>query len=148
MLPEIGYVELNNRIVPQGAATGKSFLFDFGAGDFVLQDGKLVEVTGSDALKMWIEKMLRTEKNRFEIYQDTDYGVSIEDVIIGQRYEQSFIESEIKREISEALIKHPLVRRISNFSIKREDTRAVVGFTVTLSGDQSFQQEVMLDGTG
>ena len=148
MLPDIGYVELNNRIVPQGAATGKSFLFDFDAGDFVLQDGKLVEVTGSDALKMWIEKMLRTEKNRFEIYQDTDYGVSIEDVIIGQRYEQSFIESENKREISEALIKHPLVRRISNFSIKREDTRAVVGFTVTLSGDQSFQQEVMLDGTG
>ncbi len=39
---------------------GKSFLFDFKAGDFVVRDGKLVECDGMDAIKVWIEKILRT----------------------------------------------------------------------------------------
>ena len=45
------------------AQTGtRSYLFDFNKGDFVVRDGKLVECDGMDALKVWIEKILKTEK--------------------------------------------------------------------------------------
>ena len=40
----------------------KTYLFDFDKGDFVIRDGKLVECDGVDAIKVWIEKILRTEK--------------------------------------------------------------------------------------
>lgn len=44
-----------------------------------MRDGKLVECDGIDAIKVWIEKILRTEKNRYKIYDGTDYGCQIED---------------------------------------------------------------------
>ena len=52
----------------------KSYLFDFDRGDFVVRDGKLIECDGIDAIKVWIEKILRTEKGRYPIYDNTEYG--------------------------------------------------------------------------
>ena len=46
----------------------KSYLFDFANDDFVVRDGKLIECDGIDAIKVWIEKILRTEKGRYSIY--------------------------------------------------------------------------------
>lgn len=40
----------------------KSYMFDFKNGDLVVRDGKLNECDGIDAIKVWIEKILRTEK--------------------------------------------------------------------------------------
>ena len=40
----------------------KSYLFDFTTGDFVVRDGKLIECDGIESIKVWIEKILRTEK--------------------------------------------------------------------------------------
>jgi hypothetical protein len=73
--------------------TGKSFLFDFTSGEFVVRDGKLVECDGMDAIKTWIEKILRTEKDRFSIYHDTDYACYLEDLIVGSNFTAAFIES-------------------------------------------------------
>ena len=79
----------------------KSYLFDFDKGDFAVRDGKLVECDGIDAIKVWIEKILRTEKHRYKIYDGTDYGCQIEDLIIGNTYSFEFTDSELKREIEE-----------------------------------------------
>ena len=89
------------------AASGKSFLFDFTADDFIIRDGKLVECKGIDANKVWIEKILRTEKGRFRIYNDTDYGCRIEDLMVGKSYHDAFIDAELKREIEDALMQNP-----------------------------------------
>lgn len=37
-------------------------------GQFAVKNGRLVRLTGTDALKMWITKILKTEKNRFRAY--------------------------------------------------------------------------------
>ena len=47
--------------------SGKTLNFDFDAGDFVVKDGKVVTLTGLEALKIWIKKILRTEKNKYKI---------------------------------------------------------------------------------
>jgi phage baseplate assembly protein W len=113
------------------AASGKSFLFDFTADDFIIRDGKLVECKGIDANKVWIEKILRTEKGRFRIYNDTDYGCRIEDLLIGNSYHVAFIEAELKREIEDALMQNPNISAVSNFSIKRTASGIIVSMEVS-----------------
>jgi phage baseplate assembly protein W len=117
------------------AASGKSFLFDFTAGDFVIRDGKLVECEGIDAIKVWIEKMLRTEKGRFRIYNDTDYGCRIEDLLIGNSYHVAFIEAELKREIEDALKQNPNILSVYNFSIERTASAIIVSMEVNTAYD-------------
>ena len=113
--------------------SGKSFLFDFTAGDFIIRDGKLVECKGIDAIKVWIEKILRTEKGRFRIYNDTDYGCRTEDLIVGSNYPIAFIEAELKREVEDALLQNPNILSVSNFNIERSASGITVSMEVETS---------------
>ena len=119
-----------------GSYGTKSYLFDFDTGDFIVLDGKLIECDGIEAVKVWIEKILRTEKGRFKIYDNTEYGARLEDLIVGNSYSVAFIESELKREIEDALLQNPQIRSVSNIQI----TRGINSLTVEL--------EVTLDDTG
>ena len=134
MFPNVdGTIQLNTENKSSGT---KSYLFDFEKGDFVIQDGKLVECDAVEAIKVWIEKILRTEKGRFLIYDSTEYGCHLEDLIIGNSYTVEFIESELKREIEEALLQNPQISAVGNFKI----TRGVNNLTV--------EMEVFLNGAG
>ena len=96
-----------------------SFAFDFECGDFVVKDGRVVK---SDDIRIWIEKILRTQKGRFRIYENTSYGVDIEDLIIGNNLPLSFIESEIKREVEAALLQNPRIKAVRNLKIINRNT--------------------------
>lgn len=139
MLPSIGYLQIEAQEKGQGVQMGRSFLYDFDSGDFVLKDGRLVEADPEAALCIWIEKLLRTEKRKYEIYSSS-YGASLEDLIIGQNLPIEFIKSEIKREITEALMKHPLVKSISGWRLERSGSQLMVSFKV----NNTLEQEVML----
>lgn len=106
---------------------GKSFLFDFSKGDFVFKDGKLVD---TNDITVWIEKILHTEKGRFKIYEGTDYGCHLEDLIIGNNYPMSFIESELKREIEDALLQNPNIKAVSGFALERTKSGITVSMEV------------------
>lgn len=115
--------------------TGKSFLFDFDTGDFVVRDGKLIKCDGMEAVRVWIEKSLRTEKGRYQIYEDTEYGCKLEDLLIGNNYPVSFIEAELKREIEEALLQNPQIIAVSNFSLERGVSFITVSMEVSVSDE-------------
>ena len=139
MLPNIAGVDIN--ISTTSTVTqGKSFKFDFATGEFELVDGKMIAVTDEEALKIWIDKTIRTEKNKFKVYENINYGVSIEDLVIGRAYNQQFINSELEREISEALTQNKLIQSISDFSSINEGKNLIISFTV----NNSFRQEVTL----
>ena len=108
----------------------KTYLFDFEKGDFVIRDGNLVECDGIEAIKVWIEKILRTEKGRFHIYDDTDYGCHIEDLIVGNNYPVEYIEAELKREIEEALLLNSNISSVNNFKITRTRNNLIVEMEV------------------
>lgn len=111
---------------------GKSFLFDFAAGDFVLKDGKLQVVEDSEALQVWIRKILKTEKFKFKIYETgetNEYGVTLLD-FVNSGHPQFFIQAEIQREVAEALIKNPEILDVTNFSFSRDKRTLVVNFNV------------------
>ncbi|MCR4719775.1 MAG: DUF2634 domain-containing protein [Firmicutes bacterium] len=132
MFPETNDISFSSASDSYGT---KSYLFDFDTGDFVVRDGKLVECDGLEAVKVWIEKILRTEKGRFKIYDDTEYGAKLEDLIIGNSYSVAFIESELKREIEDALLQNPQIRSVTNIQITRDINTLTVELEVKL-GDE------------
>ena len=113
----------------------KSYMFDFENGDFIVRDGKLIECDGIDAIKVWIEKILRTEKGRYPIYDNTEYGCHLEDLIIGNSYTAEFIEAELKREIEDALKQNPRITSVTNFNIIRNKNAITVTLEVVLNDE-------------
>lgn len=152
MLPSIADLEFeNDELAEEDVPTiGKSFLFDFKKGDFVFKDGKLVVLEGMEALKMWIIKVIRTEKFRFRIYENTEfendeqYGVMLED-LIGSNFDREFIEAEIEREVTEALLLHEYIISVDEWQFERNSKKMTVSFAVT-TYDETLNMEVDLDG--
>lgn len=143
MFPEITELELpkTTQEIEQRQGIGRSFLFDFKKGDFILENGKPVEIDGVKAIQVWIEKILRTQKFKWKIYEDTSYGTTIEDLIVGHGYPMSFLESELKREITEGLLKHPKIESLSEWKFLREKDKLYVIFTVNLQNGIAFRHK-------
>ena len=133
MFPNSTGVTLNNET--KSSSGTKSYLFDFDRGDFVVRDGKLVECDSIDAIKVWIEKILRTENGRYSIYADTEYGCHLEDLIIGNSYTVEFIEAELKREIENALKQNSQIKSVTNFQIIRSKHSITVTLEVVLNDE-------------
>lgn len=124
-----------NQINTQTSKTmGKSFLFDFSKGDFAIKDGKVIETTNIEALKVWIEKVIRTEKFKFKIYKKEnvrlEYGITIMDLVVGKKYPEAYVQEEIKREIAEALLKNNLIKSVSDWSLIKDKRTLNISFTV------------------
>lgn len=109
---------------------GKSFLFDFEIGDFILIDGKVQEIEGVQALKVWIQKILRTEKIKYKIYEiiDNSYGVSLIDYL-NSDLPTGFIYASIQSEIDGALGNHPDIITVTGYEFERTTRGVKVLFT-------------------
>lgn len=122
---------------------GKSFSFDFSSGDFHVVDGKLVEIDGIDALKAWIVKVLKTNKSKFRIYDNTDYGITDLKELITSDYPLPFIVSEIEREVKETLLKNSNIKSVQDFKFERNKRVLSVSFSCfTVYGN--LKSEVIL----
>lgn len=100
-----------------------------------MRDGKLIECDGIESIKVWIEKILRTEKDRYPIYDNTEYGCHLEDLIIGNSYTAEFVEAELKREIQDALKQNPRITSVTNFKISRNKNAITVTLEVVLNDE-------------
>lgn len=116
-----------------------TFLYDFKVCDFVMDDGDPVKVSGIEALKVWITKILHTQLNRYQIYAGTSYGANIEDLVIGKGYSTAFIQSELRREIETALLQNEDIEYVSDFVLTREKDKLDISFTVgTVYGEETY----------
>lgn len=116
----------------ENVAKGKSFNFNFITGDFAIKDGKVQVLEGIEALKVWIIKLIKTEKFKFKIYATNEvdeYGITLMDLIHSD-YPYFFIKSEIQREITEELLKNPEILDVKDFVFTRVKRTLAVAFTV------------------
>jgi len=111
-------------------SNGKSFLFDFNSGEFKLQHGKLSTIERLESLKSWINKILRTDKNKYEIYKNTSYGVENLKDLLASNYPFEFIKAEIERSIKEALLKNKNIKSVERFEFERNNRLLKVSFDV------------------
>ena len=142
MLPKIAELEFNmeplNRDLPP---IGKSFLYDFDKGEFAIKYGRLVEIRGLAVLKQWIEKVLKTEKFRFRIYDGVEYGVALED-LIGSNLPRAYIEAEIMREVTESLLHNIYIQGVEEWDFERDGKRMRIFFRV-ITVEGAFDMEVI-----
>ncbi|MEK5070790.1 DUF2634 domain-containing protein [Sporosarcina sp. FSL K6-1508] len=136
---EFGEVEFEEELEP----IGKTFLYDFDKGDFVMRGGKLVELFELDSLKMWILKIMKTESFRFRIYEETVYGTSIES-LIGSSLPRAYIEAEIAREVTESLLLSPYINRLEGWQFERDGKWMRINFKVISPMYNTFDMEVSI----
>lgn len=147
MFPEI---DLNNRVINEEEILeenlGRTFLFDFKENDFILKDGKMIEVEGKEGIKIWVEKVIRTDKFKFNVYKSErdSFGTTIRDFALGRKIPTIFIESELKRELTEALKYHPMISDCVNWKVEHILADVKIKFTIILrDGDTiDINQEV------
>ncbi len=79
----------------------REWAWDFEKLDFKLKDGKMYQVEGKEAVKIWLWKLFMTARYRQVIF-DWDYGHELEN-LIGQGYTQGYLNSEAERYVREAI---------------------------------------------
>lgn len=119
--------------------------FDFKQSEFVMSGGAVGVVTGIDALRLWIDKTLRTQLGRYSIYNGKNYGANIEDLVVGKSYGFDFVESELKREIKTALLKHDDILSLDSFSAVKNGAILNISFTLSTAYGK-INEEVTYDG--
>jgi len=110
-------IVIPERQVSSTVTYGKELAFDFVTGEFIMQDGAPRVLTGIDALKMWIEKTIRTVRFRFPVYSFS-YGCELDD-IVGYDLPRVVLESEVPRAIREALIYDDRISDVRDFVVER-----------------------------
>lgn len=106
----------------------REWAWDFERLDFKTKNGKMYEVEGNEAIKIWIWKLFNTPRFRYLIYS-WDYGHELES-LIGQGYTQGYINSEAERYVREA-IEYNLsdyVTDLEDVEVTFEDTILSIGF--------------------
>ncbi|KZL93562.1 DUF2634 domain-containing protein [Clostridium magnum] len=121
---------------------GRSFLFDFTENKFVIKDGNMIEITGLQALEQWIRLCLNTLVKKYKVYEDTEFGCKIED-LLGSRL-NSYTYSEMQREIREALIKNENIKDVRNIVITQEKRTFTVAMDVELVNKELLYQSVVI----
>lgn len=122
---------------------GKAPFFDVDTGQHIIKDGKVTDCCDADVIRQWVYKTILTPLGKYEIYttDGDDYGVGVTKYIGKREYQDGYIASELKREISEQLIGHPFIKSISNYTAKRDKRRLIVSFTVNLTDGSEIDVE-------
>ncbi|WP_339322305.1 DUF2634 domain-containing protein [Paenibacillus sp. FSL W8-0194] len=124
-----------------GAVFGRSWKFDFDAGEFVMSPTRKMAVADEkEAWVLWCEKAIRTPRYRHLIYS-RDYGSELEELIgSGNRAIQ---ESEIRRMVSETLLADARTQNVDQFVFEWEGESCRFTCRITNIRDE----EAVLEGS-
>jgi len=125
--------------IKSAVSFGKSWVFDFDKGDFVLSPtGKVVEADGAEAYRQWAQKTLLTPRYRHPIYS-RNYGQEFED-LLRRNLTRAGNESEIKRMVAEALMVDQRTASVGDFTFDWQED--AVYFTCTVTTAQGEQVQI------
>jgi len=97
-------------------------------------------ITGLPAIKQWVMIVLGTDKYYYTQYS-WNHGCELRD-LIGKGFKQDYIESEVKRIITDALSMSKDIKGISNLEVSYEGDTLTAAFTLdTIYGSE----EVLVD---
>lgn len=103
-------------------------------------------VSGVEALKIWCWLALKTERYRFRALP-WDYGSEIFE-LYGKTYGFDYIESEVKRMITECLCTHPNISDCENFVFENSGSTIKVTFSIVTDFGETeieFEEENFSD---
>lgn len=111
---------------------GRSWRFDFVAGQFIREGTVPKVVYELDTLVMWVEKALRTARTAHPIYEET-YGVEDPDLLVGQPIDDALTQAW-QESATAALLVHDRIVDVDNFSFSQDpfDETMLASFTVLI----------------
>ena len=133
MFPEMNFITEEKIKEKEGLkkTLGKTFLIDFTEKKMLKIDGNLIKIDDTRSVRMWIEKKILTEKNKYQIYKT--YGMVYREILLGNRFPTPFLYAELEREIKEEMLKHPKIIEVKEFEAVMERSRLKVKFKVILN---------------
>lgn len=87
--------------------------FDWQNNEFYMESGSPAVVSGGNAVKEWIELVVRTRQGRYPIYP-VDFGSDALD-IVGQKVPKGYGLSEFKRKMLESAEYNPGIANMDGF---------------------------------
>ena len=142
MFPEIDYdfeEEEKQEASLESTTIGRTPLFDFASGSYVIRDGKVVECTQEEAVRQWVGFLVKTAAEKFRVYDGTEFGTYIENYI-GYK-DVGFVASEIKREVEEKALLNRAIKSIEDFEAEKEGSRLHITLTVVMQTDEEVEVE-------
>lgn len=137
IFPEYDYEmdeEVTEEVTSESVTIGRTPLFDFDTGQYVIRDGKVVECTQEEAIRQWLGFLIKTPAERFEVYEGTEFGTYIHN-LIGLK-DVGFVASEIKRELEEKCIENRAISGIKNFDVTKNGGAIHINMTVITNEDE------------
>lgn len=146
MFPEYDFSEDDE--TSSSRSMGEVFLFDFESQQYVLQDGRPVQATYAQAIQQWVAMLLMTELDKYRVYDETQFGISLAQFIGRKDIPIATIISEVSRQISEKVLLHPEITGASDFTMSRADGVAVIVFRVSTNQGITIdiEKEVIYSG--
>lgn len=103
--------------------------------------GKYIVVTRNEAIKVWIYKLLKTERYRYIAYYD-DYGLELEKYI-GKVPNDGISSSAVYADIKEAVLANPYILAVNNVKFSKESKKLVIQMEYeTVYGTDKIRLEV------
>lgn len=122
-------------IPPERVMTG--FVFDWETSRYVMEQGTPKEADGTEAVKAWLQQIVRTARGRYAIY-NSDFGAPAAD-LIGRKNPAGFGLSELRRQLTESARYLPAVLEIGALSY---DGRTISG-AITMKTERGIVTEVI-----
>lgn len=113
------------------------FRFDYKTNSYVMEAGTPVEVTGKEAVKAWLEQVIRTAQGRYDIYP-SDFGARLQD-LVGRKIPKGLELSEFNRQLKETARYLPAIREVSRATYDGE----AIQCTVTMETVTGETEEVV-----
>lgn len=142
MFPEVDFdfeAEDKKETAAISTKIGRTPLFDFTTGSYVIRDGKIVECSQEEAVRQWIGFLVKTAAEKYPVYDGTDFGTYMENYI-GYK-DIGFVSSEIKREVEEKAMENRAIKSIENLEAEKDGSKLKVSLTVILQNEEEVEVE-------
>ena len=145
ILPKIDFVDYSKQDTNNSKnSNGKTFLIDFQKKKLLKSNGQLIKTDDERAIRMWLEKVLLTEKFKWNIYKENglnQYGMRYKAMLLGQRFPTPVLYSEFERELIETVAKNKQIKEIKNIEINLDRHTLKTRFDVVLQDFKTFEWE-------
>ena len=115
----------------------KEPLFDFSTGKTLIKDGNTVMTDKEQHIQQYITLLIRTEVDKFKVYQGTDFGLTdLYEQQGKQIFTTPFAIEEIKRELAEKCILNPNIEFVTNIEVSINFNTVKIEMTVQVEGKE------------
>lgn len=122
--------------------TGVDFFFDYETGQHIMKGSVLNECGDLRKVRQYVQNVLRTPSNVYKDYikgETEAFGLSIYKYIGERNLPMGYINSELKREVTEHLLKHPMINEVKDWKAEREKRGLNIEFTVVLNNGEELE---------